>query len=357
MRIFLDARFYGTEHTGLGRYTKNVLDYLPRFLSRHELIVLLNQPYYRVLSLPANCQKVLAHAPHYSLREQFELPRLIRQYKPALFFAFHFNVPLFMRVPFIVTIHDIIKSRFSGSDTTTRNPLLFRLKRLGYRLTIARAVHHALRILVPTNTVKNEVLAEFNADPTMIKPILEAPDEIFRTKLTAKARHLSLPARYLLFVGNAYPHKNLRILLSALALLKSEELVIISKPSPFLDKTLAACPQEVLSRITILSNLTDLQLVEVYQRAKALIAPSLMEGYGLPGIEALMVGTPVIAADIPVFREVYQDKATYFNPSRAIELVTAVQHITSRRPLNYSRRWQDVAREISEVIIASSHSL
>lgn len=358
MRILLDARFYGTENTGLGRYTKNVLDFLPKFLPSHELFVILAKKYFDTLPLPSNCQKILSQAPHYSLREQFELPRIISAYKPDLYYAFHFNVPLVMRVPYLVTIHDIIKSRFKNSDTTTRSPLIFRLKRLGYKLTISRAVSRARRIIVPTNSVKNEVLAEFDADPTIIKPVLEAPDDIFRSAKRV-GTSLNLPANYLLYVGNAYPHKNLQVLLSALTILKSAELVIVSKPSAFLDKILRACDEKVLKRITILSNLGDKDLVEVYRRAKVLLAPSLMEGYGLPGIEAMMVGTPVIAASIPVFKEVYQDHAVYFDPRSPRDLVQKISKLSPDRSmlLNNPRRWQDVAREIAEVIIESSHSL
>lgn len=358
MKIAVDARFYGTEHTGLGRYTTNVMAYLPGFLRSHTLYVLLRQKYFDSLQLPTNCVKVLADFDHYSLSEQLFLPGVIKKTGCDLLYALHFNVPLNVGVPFVATVHDLIKTHFSGPDTTTRNPWLFRIKRLGYDYTISHAVGKACHLIVPTNTVKNDILAAYNADPTIITPIAEAPDAVFR-KLTGSAKpglNAVLPDHYLLYVGNAYPHKNLSLLLTALVDVPNLDLVIVTKMSPFLEKLLSRVPEPVKARITVLENIADNNLAAVYRGAAALVTPSLMEGYGLPGIEALMVGTPVIASDIPVYREVYGQKVTYIDPHSVASLAAAIRRVTSaariRRPLILKRTWKDVAGDIAEVIDA-----
>lgn len=362
-KIAIDARFYGSEHTGLGRYTTNVLRYLPQHLSGSTLQVLLRDNHYADFPSSKNVEKIKAEIPHYSLTEQLRLPGLLSVLGTDLLYTFHFNTPIFARIPIIVTVHDLIKSHFTGPDTTTRSPWLYNLKRLGYNLAIKHTLERARDVIVPTNTVKNDILASFpTIKPELIHVIPEAPDEIFRQPVKSIDQlvpQIDLPSQYLLFVGNAYPHKNLAVLLQAFRHLKSPnlELVIVAERTPFLSRTLAPFDQ---SRIHLFSGLTDQELVSVYRRARLLVTPSLMEGYGLVGLEALMVGTPVLASRIPVYREVYGDKVTYFNPHSVTELVSLLPPLLKSRrpaPLKFSRTWDDTAHDISEVINARCLSL
>lgn len=355
-RIAIDARFYGTEHTGLGRYTTNVLSHLPAYLKDHQLFVLLRKKYYDSLVLPTNCTKVLFDTPHYTFAEQLLLPIKLLSLKPDLLYTLHFNTPILSAVPSIVTVHDLIKTYFSGSETSTRSPLVFKLKRAGYHWVISRTLTRANQIIVPTNTVKNQILANFpSVAPERIHPIPEASDSIFRQKSPANLKFENFPNKYLLFVGNAYPHKNLKILLDAFRDLKDPllHLVIVSKLTPFLSRTLA--PYEP-KNIHILSELTDNELLGVYKNAKALVTPSLMEGYGLPGLEAMMLGVPVIASNIPVYREVYGKNVTYFDPKKSDDLTQAIKTVLKAPnppKLDLTRTWQTVTESIAEVINAS----
>lgn len=362
MKIAIDARFYGSGHTGLGRYTTNVLKYLPNHLQGQALKILLRDAEFNNFPASKNVEKIRCEIPHYSLAEQLRLPSLLNSIKSDLLYTMHFNTPIFSKVPTIVTVHDLIKSHFTGSDTTTRSPWLYRLKRAGYNLVIKRTLTRAGDVIVPTNTVKNDILAAFPmVKPERIHVIPEAPDSAFRNSTGGKEAeiHKDLPQKYLLFVGNAYPHKNLLTLLQAFRLLKMPalELVIVSHRTPFLNRTLAPFDQ---SRIRVLSELSDQELVSVYRRASLLVTPSLMEGYGLVGLEALMVGTPVLASRIPVYREVYGSKVTYFNPTSVPELVAAITKLLKTKrpaPLKFSRTWEDVAKDIAEVIHARCLSL
>ncbi len=358
MNIAIDARFYGTENTGLGRYTTNVMAHLPHYLQGHSLKVLLRREYFETLKLPSNCEKILCDIPHYSFAEQLLLPRQLQTLNCQLLYTFHFNAPILSNIRSVITVHDLIKSHFTGSDTTTRTPWLYILKRAGYNQVIKHSLTHAADIITPTNTVKNDILALFpTVKPEAVHPIAEAPDPIFRQKLVIDNWNLDIPTNYILFVGNAYPHKNLGLLLDALAQLPTQHLVIVAKPTPFLTRLLVG---RDLSRIHLLSNLSDSELVAVYGHAQALVTPSLMEGYGLPGLEALMVGTPVIASNIPVYREVYGNQVTYFDPHSLQSLIDAILNPKSyilNRSINLSRTWSDVSANIAEVIHARCASL
>lgn len=360
VRIGIDARFYGTEHTGIGRYTQNVLIPLVKLLPGHKLIVFLRDPYYKTLKLGRGVEKVRCNLPHYSLTEQLVLPGIIQKHKIDLWFSFHFNTPIFSRVPKITVIHDLIKTYSTGSDTTTRTPWLYAIKRWGYNRVMKHAVRESRELIVPTNTVKNDILAFYGVRPEKIHPIWEAPDPSLQAVSRKPQAKTNLPNKFVLYVGNAYPHKNLATLLTAFKTLKNKNLIIVASPTPYLDKLMSKLDSKTRERITILSSITDSELAYLYSHAQALIAPSLMEGFGLPGLEALVVGTPVIASDIPVFREVYGKHATYFDHSSAKDLIRAVGARSSRPsscPLKYSRTWSDTAIDIAEVIRENSTNL
>lgn len=356
MNIAIDARFYGTGHTGLGRYTTNVLKYLPNYFKGDSLKVLLRDSEYDNFPSGKNIVKIHAEIPHYSLSEQIILPRLLKSIKSDLLYTFHFNAPIYAGIPTIITVHDLIKSHFTGRDTTTRAPWLYTLKRFGYNQVIKNTLIKSSDIIVPSNSVKNDILSMFTkVKPERIRPIAEAPDEIFRAQNLQPITH-DLPSKYILFVGNAYPHKNLPVLLEAMKSLSSYELVIVAKSTPFLSRALAPYDQ---TRIHLLQNLSDQNLVSVYKQASLLVTPSLMEGYGLVGLEALMVGTPVVASNIAVYREVYGDKVTYFDPRSSSDLLEKINSTlkTKSKTFKFDRTWDDVARDISEVIHARSSSL
>lgn len=366
MRIFIDARLYGPQHTGIGRYTENVLKYLPKHLpaGRQGLQgqslkgAILVHPKDKNLKFGKDWQVITSSIRPYSFLEQITIPHLVRTHKCDLYLGFHFNVPVFLTVPFITVIHDLIKTYFTGRDTTTRSQWLYRLKRLGYEWSMKNSVQKALALIVPSNTVKNQILARYHQEPSKIHVIPEAPSLVFRKPLDIRNYELEIPTNYLLFVGNAYPHKNLSTLLKAFSLIKDKnlKLVIVAKQNPYLESLLKNADR---SRLVIFSGLTDQELVQVYRSARALVTPSLMEGYGLPGIEALILGTPVIASDIPVYREVYGAHVIYFDPQSPPRLAQAIDSLGNFKARKYhnNRTWENVAQDISEVIIENCSHL
>lgn len=348
MRLFIDARFYGLEHTGLGRYTKNVLDSLPKYLAHKDLEVsVLVHPSYKHLNFGKGWEVICSSARPYSLAEQLLVPLLVRRSRADLYLGLHFNVPLLVGVPFVTVIHDLIKSHFRGRDTTTRSPWLYQVKRWAYELTMHRTIRLAKTLIVPTNTVKNDLLAYHALEPSRIEVVPESVD----TSILQPSKFPVAFTNYLLYVGNAYPHKNLSILLSALKSLPYN-LVLVSKTTPHLTELLSRLTPSIRSRLYILEQVEDAELSSLYRHAIAYVAPSLMEGYGLPGLEALMLGVPLVASNIPVYREVYASRAHYFDPTSVRSLVATIKHLPPTRPKPYrvKRTWDEVAGEISEVI-------
>ncbi len=351
MKIVIDARFYGHEHTGLGRYTINFLQALTRLSlpSNYHFYLLVRRRYLQ-LKFPSQFSLVEAEITHYSLKEQLFLSHLIKSLQPDLFHALHFNVPYFYSRPFIVTVHDLIKSHFSSKETTTRSSLVFHLKRWGYHQVIDHALHQALNIVVPSQSIKQDILKFYpQLQSHRIIPIYEAPDPIF-TQSNLKSTYKPPVNNYLLYVGNAYPHKNLKLLLQAFQNLNRKDLnlVIVSKKSSFLDKTLAQFSQ-LQSRIYVLQHLNDADLAVLYRQALLTVIPSLMEGFSLTGLESLALKTPVVASDIPVHHEIYGQAVRYANPYSYQDFTKAILQSLDDSylgPLPRSYSWTKLAQSI-----------
>ncbi len=174
MKILIDARLFGPENTGNGRYTMNLVENLAKIDKGNDYVILLRKKYFENLKLPGNWQKVLADFRHYTFKEQLALPVIILKYKPDLVHFPHFNVPIFYFGKYIVTIHDLIMHKFKGGAATYRPIPLYYIWRLGYYLAFAKAVLGSVKIIVPSYAVKEEVVNEYKIDKTKIAVTYEA---------------------------------------------------------------------------------------------------------------------------------------------------------------------------------------
>ena len=131
MRILIDARLYGLENAGLGRYLINLIQELGKIDIKNEYVLLLRKKYFNSLNLSANWKKVLADFPHYGFAEQLKLPALISNLHPDVVHFPHFNAPIFYKGNYVVTIHDMLMHKSVGLAATTLPAPLYFLKRLG----------------------------------------------------------------------------------------------------------------------------------------------------------------------------------------------------------------------------------
>lgn len=312
MRILLDIRFYGLENGGLGRYTINLLNNLLLIDKKNEYIILLRKKYFNSLDLPENFKKILVDLKPYSFLEQIIIPLVILKEKPDFCHFLHFNAPLLISKPFIVTIHDMIMHKSKGLETTTLNPFFYSIKRFVYKFVFKNALINSSEIIVPSHTVKNELVEFFNLQTEKIKVIYLGLDyKILKPKLD------NISEKYFVYVGNAYPHKNLTKLIEAIGLIKINLKISTSKNS-FSEKLIKIVKEKELEdHIKVLGFLNDKEIVNLYQNSVGFIYPSLIEGFGFQGLEAIASGTLLLASDIPVFKEIYEDNAIYFDPTNS----------------------------------------
>lgn len=363
MKIVIDARLYGTKHTGNGRYTMNLIQNLIKIDKNNQYFVLLRKEDFESLKFPGNWTKVLADLKHYTFTEQFRLPFILNKIKPDLVHFPHFNVPLLYFGNFVVTIHDLIMHKSKGGEATTRPFPLYQIWRLGYHTAFAKAVYGSSRIIVPTNVVKEDVVNFYKIKPNKITVTYEGMDSsIDQIEFNAKSL-----GKYISYVGNAYPHKNLDRLIEALSIYNKKHkekinLAISSARNAFSQRLEEMSKKfGVTDNVKLLGYVPDNQLTSFYKKSLAFFYPTLIEGFGLPGLEAIDAGTLVYSSNIPVLKEIYDKSVTYFDPYDVNSIVNAIEDAVKKnneerkQKINFSKTfikkysWQKMAQNTLKV--------
>ena len=327
MKIVIDARLYGLEHAGLGRYAINLIEELKKIDRKNEYVILLRKKYFDRLKFPENWKKVLADFRHYTLTEQVRLPKILSDEKPDLVHFLHMNVPIFYKGKFVVTVHDLLMQKHRGSAATTLPFFAYFPKLAAAKLIFRHAVSAAEKIIVPSNAVKDEVVSFYHVDPGKITVTYEGANIKFKMNNPPRSENLKLKIKepYFVYVGNAYPHKNLE---RAIKVFVSKKIlfVIVSSRGVFtkkLEEEIESLKAE--KYIKLLGFVPDSELGSLLKNSLGFVYPSLSEGFGLPGLEAMSAQTLVLASDIPVFREVYKDVPIYFDPYDTDSIKMAIE--------------------------------
>ncbi|MCH7951354.1 glycosyltransferase family 4 protein [Patescibacteria group bacterium] len=340
MNIGIDARFWGLEHAGLGRYVMELVSHLARLDRKNRYTLFLRKPYDKELKLPKNFALVSANIRHYTIEEQWLLAEIFSRANLDLLHVPHFNVPLLYRRPFIVTIHDLLWHEVKGLSVTTQNTLVYLVKYIGYRAIVSRVLKNSVRILVPSKVIRDKLVNERRVERKRVQVTYEAPSKIFRpvrkkASILAKYR---ITEPFVIYVGSAYPHKNIAAAAAAAKLINDRghtiKLVVASSRSVFLDRLRRELKKQGSEKfVRLVGFVPDYDLVILFAHAKALIQPSLSEGFGLTGLEAMAAGLPVIASKLKVFEEIYKDAAVYIDPQSPEEIADELEKMVSNENL------------------------
>ncbi len=327
MRIGIDARFYGSLGKGLGRYTEKLIKNLQEIDKKNQyFIFLLKENFQECEIVSQNFHKIIVNCRWYTLKEQISLPLILNQYRLDLVHFPHFNVPLLYRKNFIVTIHDLILISFPTLRRTTLNPLFYRLKFLAYRFVINSAIKRAKKIITVSRFTKKDLLRNYSLSAEKIAITYEACEPRLKSK-SDKNRSVQVLEKYgiikpyLLYVGNAYPHKNLEKLILAFQLLRKRvgnlNLVLIGKEDYFFKKLKEKTKkQKTNEKIIFTGFVPDFELEEIYRHAQIYVFPSLYEGFGLPPLEAMAQGVPVASSNHPCMKEILENSVLYFDAQK-----------------------------------------
>lgn len=333
MRIGIDARFYGTLGKGLGRYTEKLISTLEAEDTENEYVVFLSPENYAEYQ-PENprFRKALSRSRWYGFSEQLFYPLLLLRHRLDLVHFPHFNVPVLYRRPFVCTIHDLILFHFPTQKATTRSRLFYRLKLIAYRFVLGSALRRARRVITVSHFTKADILRHYPQVSPKISVTYEAAEafcawlpepesrRLFAEKglisgaATGPLRDILSP--YILYVGNAYPHKNLELIIALAGAFPEYRFVLVGKEDYFyrrLKKEAATAPGNVV----FAGGLSDRELGAFYRFARLYLFPSFYEGFGLPPLEAMQYGTPVLSSDAGSLPEILGSAARYFDPRDA----------------------------------------
>jgi glycosyltransferase involved in cell wall biosynthesis len=361
MRIGIDARFYGPVGKGLGRYTQEVVDNIIKIASAEgasfDFVIFLSpENFDEFVCEQDNVKKVCLGIKWYSWQEQIFMPFYIWREKIDLMHFPHFNVPILTPGKFVVTVHDLILTHFPTRRATTLNPIIYRLKTLAYRLVIKSAIKRSKKIITVSEFTKNDIIEQFKIKAEKIAVTYEGVanlakgrDSLFVAKLNNEEilKQYNIPSDFLLYVGNAYPHKNLEMLLKVFAKLlerKSDlRLVLVGKEDYFYDhihdnaRSLNIWQKgNINSPVIFPGYVSDAQLEILYQEAEAYIFPSLYEGFGLPPLEAMARSCPVISSDRSSLPEILGAAAMYFDPENENDMVEKIWYLLNDNKLRNS---------------------
>jgi len=324
VRIGIDARMYGpmVGGGGLGRYVEQFVYGLQKHNQKHRFVLFLKKENFDHCKITNPLfEKRLAPIHWYGIQEQKIMPKLLKKEHLDLVHFPHWNVPFFCPIPFFVTIHDLILIEHPySSKVTTRHPIYFAFKYLGYRLILKNALQKSQQIITVTDYVKKSIEKHFpRVSAKKIHRIYEGITYFNKTTSIKMLPH-SIQTPYLLYIGNAYPHKNLKGLLNAYAIFSKKYpdiALVLSGPN---DLFYARIQEEqkkmgLTSKQVIFIPSPDDQLVaSLFTHALMYIQPSFAEGFGLPPLEAMSYGIPVAASNKTSLPEVLADAALYFDP-------------------------------------------
>jgi glycosyltransferase involved in cell wall biosynthesis len=298
--------------------------------AEHDYLLILPPDADEMIGLPDRpVEKICSSSRYYSLREQVELPRLLRRHQADLLHSPHFNIPLARPCPTVVTIHDVIY-------LACKQDLPSRLGRLYYHAMMAASVRRADRVITVSEFSKREIVRYLKADPAKIDVIHSGVDPGFqhvidRPQMDSVLSRYGIDEDYILYTGIYRPRKNHAGLVRAFRELLgsgTRAKLVIAGP---LDQREAEADLRQLGRelgiadkIILTGFVPDSDLPSLYSAARVYACPSLYEGFGFTVLEAMACGVPVVCSAATSLPEIAGDAALYADARKPQEFAAAL---------------------------------
>jgi glycosyltransferase involved in cell wall biosynthesis len=315
-RIVIDARESGTS---TGRYIDKLIEYLHKLEPEHEIVVLTKSHRVPYLSSVAPRFRILrSDFKEFTFDEQFGLRRQIKNLEPDLVHFGKTEQPLLYRRKVITTVHDLTTARY---ENPTKVWVIYKLKQWIYRGVIWIVAHKSKQILVPSKFVKKDLASYTKIRSSKITVTYEAADKI---QGTSKGVPGLSYRNFIMYVGRSQPHKNLKRLMEAFSILRQSrpelKLALVGKKDEPYNQLEKWAKKEHIEGLVFTDFVTDAQLRWLYENTSAYVFPSLSEGFGLPPLEAMAHGAPVVSSNATCLPEINGDAAVYFDPRRVADI-------------------------------------
>lgn len=328
MRIGFDGKRMTQNFTGLGNYSRYLVRLLTKFYPEN---------YYNSYAIKAPSTKLLITGVNYkypgskSIKSYWRSLGIIQNLKSDNIDVFH---GLSNEIPFglknagiqsVVTVHDLIFIRY---------PEYYALfDRIIYKLKLRYAISSADKIIAISNQTRKDLIHYFNVESDRIKVIYQNCDPIFFTKASVENKHkvqkkYNLPERYILNVGTIEERKNLLLVIKALKDIKDIHLVVVGKDTPYSTRVKSyIMSHDLQQRVHFIKNADHSDLPAIYQSAQLFVYPSRFEGFGIPIVEALHSGIPVIAATGSCLEEAGGPGSIYIDPDDEASLARQINMV------------------------------
>lgn len=330
-RVVLDARTATDHFPGIGRYVANLARALAEIAPPGPILLYDPTAPPDRLSSSALTRLPCAASP-FGLAQQWRVPRALRRANAQLYHSTYYLMPYLPGVPTVLTVYDLIPLRYPRYFSAAQRLIFVAAHRLALRT--ARAV------LTISEATRTDLVRAFGiaADKVTVTPLAVA--DHFRPQPAAiidtLRRQLGLPDRYILYVGSNKPHKNLARLVEAFARARqlptcaSLYLVIAGRwDARYPEARIEAHRLGVAAHVVFLADVADDVLPALYSGAEVFVFPSEYEGFGLPVLEAMACGTPVICAGRSSLLEVASDAARLVDPHDVAGLAAAIGELAS----------------------------
>jgi glycosyltransferase involved in cell wall biosynthesis len=321
--IVIDARRL---HQTTGRYVRELLNNLQELDSKNHYHILIHQK--DVGHWQPGAENFELHVvpwDHYTLGEQFGLKRYIKKLKPDLV---HFTMPqqpYFYTGKKITTIHDLTLVKFNNPS---KNRLVYLFKKQIFKTLLKKVAKTSEIILTDAEFTRAEIVSYANIPAEKIVIAHPASDA-----MAAKPQVYG-PAenkQYIMYVGNVFPYKNIPRLIEAHQKLLSDHpdlyLFVVGKKDKDVERLEVMVKQRSFTQVHFTGFVSEQELVWLYKNAKAYVFPSLSEGFGMPGLEAMQFDLPVVSSDATCLPEIYGGAAHYFDPESIEEMTKSINEV------------------------------
>jgi len=330
LRIGIDMRML--RWPGIGRYTRSLVDELMRIDEDNEYILFLNEDDFDSYTITnENFTKKSLRAKVFSIEEQYQLVFSAWRERLDLFHSPHFAVPLLWRRNLVTTIHDLIPLIYPED-------LPSRMSRIYCYIMMKAAARKSRRVIANSYYTRRDIVRYLKIPEAKVKVIYEGVNENYHPvenerRLRKVKERYKTSEKFIFYIGQWKPHKNVLGLMKAFHKLKIKtgiphKLVIGGRKDPRYPEIPAlARDLELEEDIIFPGYIPEEDLPALYSAAELFVFPSLYEGFGLPVLEAMACGSPVVSSNTSSLPEIAGDAAIFVNPCSVEEIAQAMQEV------------------------------
>lgn len=355
MKIGFDARMI--DWAGVGTYSYNLLNSLRQIDKENKYVLFCDQQSAAQVPAGDNFNRVMVTEKVFSAYHQLFFSLTLSKQSLDVFHSPHFIYPLFVSAPSVVTIHDLIPLVFSSSMPSN-------IARIYYKRANKKAISRAKLLLAVSEATKRDLQEVFSVPPEKVRVTHNGVGDNFKiiedqSLLEQVKDRYKIHSKFLLNVGNPKPHKNWTGLVEAFAALGNEfkdyQLVLVGSVDPrFAVATDLIKKLNLEDRVTITGFVSEKDMVLLYNAAETFVFPSFYEGFGIPVLEAMACGTPVVCSNTSSLPEVVGDAALMIDPKDKQSLVKGLEKLLLSNDLQekLSRKGLDRVKQFSWMQIA-----